>query len=153
MRGPSARIKGTLTSPKYNYFVVFFRYNAATKSWILPREDNGTFRDGVDGHVIDIEVPQIVEKFLFDVRRENPFQVSNVAVRVLEIVQEFDTFLQSGEDGELAVEGIFSKKQIENCEIIYFARFPIGISHGKLIQIYRNQKKMRIVVENLTWSH
>lgn len=55
--------------------------------------------------------------------------------RITEILQEFQAFFEAGENGEFAVERILAKVQVEDGNVVDFARLPVRISHGDLIKI------------------
>lgn len=53
----------------------------------------------------------------------------------MKAVQEFQTLLQAGKDGEFSMEWIIAKEQVKHRLIVCFARLPVGIGHCNLIQI------------------
>ena len=76
-----------------------------------------------------------MEKLLLYVGGEDLLQILDIAITVVKIVQKLDALLQARENGELPVEGILPEKQIEDGLVIRFARLPISVSHGELIEI------------------
>ena len=71
---------------------------------------------------------QEVIELLLHVARQHRLQVVDVRLRVVEILEEFQTVGQAGKDGELPLKRVFPEVQVKRGHIIYLARLPIGVS-------------------------
>lgn len=62
--------------------------------------------------------------------------VSQVTViGVTEVPDEFETFGEARENGELAVEGTRAEEEIEHALVLGLAGLPIGVRHRDLVQV------------------
>lgn len=63
------------------------------------------------------------------------------AFRVMELVEESQTLVQSSKYCEFSLKWIFTEEQIEYRIVVHLATLPVCISHCYLIQIWKKQKK------------
>lgn len=53
----------------------------------------------------------------------------------MEAFYKFKTFLQSGKNRELPVEGASTEEEIKHRVVVNFAGLPVGVGHRNLIEI------------------
>ena len=51
-----------------------------------------------------------------------------------EVLDKLETFLEAGEDGELAFERVLAKEEIKNGMVVLL-RLPVGVGHRELVQV------------------
>lgn len=101
----------------------------------LPRKHDRTLGDGVQSHPVGGQLAKVVEKRILNAVGQRLLQIRNIFGRIPKVVQELEAFVETGEDRELAVKGVFAEVQIEHAHIVGFARFPVRVGHRDLVEV------------------
>ena len=112
-------------------------------------KDDRSFGNGGEHEVLGGHFGQIFEEGGIRVGRKHALQILDVAFGVRKLLQEFETVLEPGENGEFSLEGILAEIQVENGRIFGLAGFPIGVSHRELVEVRQQRlNHRRLVAEN-----
>jgi hypothetical protein len=57
----------------------------------------------------------------------------------MKILEESELLLEAGVDGELSVKRILAEEKIKDSLLVVYPGFPIGISHGDLVEIRQHR--------------
>lgn len=101
-----------------------------------PRKHHRALLDGLQRDAVGRQLRQIDEELVLDAVGQRAPQILDVVGRVAEVLQELQALVQAGKDGELAVERVLAKVQIEDAGVGGFARLPVRVRHGDLVQVY-----------------
>ncbi len=61
------------------------------------------------------------------------------------MLDESQTILESGEDGEFALEGVLPEEQVEDRVFLVHTRLPIAVTHRDLVEIGQQRLHQRVL--------